>query len=159
MFLQDTDLSAVGLGDPPTEAAVHADPSKVFSYNLANLNVAFPAQVGADGAWWNIATALHAAEFGDEIYKDLADFGIDLKVYEVSYCAPADGDCDPGYRNDPGSSYVLREGIHAQLSFRVTLTYKGGIHLRDYVFDVPYDAIAWTQNAQDNLKDVIKDSL
>ncbi len=155
LFLEDTDLSPLGLGDTPTEAFVSGAPSNLFSYNLVNFNVALPGQVGADGAWWKIAMILSAAQFGDEKYDNLADFGIDLKVYEVSHCEATKDDCDPGYRNDPGSSIVLRGGIQPELAFQITLVYKGGVRLGDYYFEVPYDAIAWTQKAQHDLKDVI----
>ncbi len=66
MFLQNTGLSPVGLGEPAIGAWAHAAPSKVFATHLVNYGVVVPFNLGADGAWWDIATTLHHLQAIDE---------------------------------------------------------------------------------------------
>jgi hypothetical protein len=148
MFLNATNLSALGIGEPPSESSVPKSASVSFSNKIVNYGVAAPFNLGADGVWWNIAQSLAKSP------TDLAGYGLDLKVYEVSTCESGK-DCEPGYANNPGTDSVLRDGIDPELAFYVTLTYQG-VTVEHYDFKLPYDAIGWTET-QPNLKGVIND--
>jgi hypothetical protein len=168
MFLQDTGLNAVGLGGPAFEASAHAAPSNVFATHLVNYGVVVPFNLGADGAWWDIATTLRKLQASDEAkgkQPDLSNWKIRLKVYEVSSCDPSKGDCAPGYINDPGQADPLRPGIQPELEISVSLldnelnrarTQRELYNFGTYTFTVPYDAIAWNE-AQDNRNLLIND--
>ncbi len=159
-FLYATDLSDVGLGDNPSESSVESLIGAQFSDFLVNQGVALPFHYGVAGAWWDLANTLrqvaapnhgpisvnHKSVPHDDI--DFSDWGVKLKVYEVSTCDPAKGYCEPGYANDPGTSVVLRVGIQPDLCFPVVLTYNG-YYYDSYGFVTPYDAIAWTENQWD----------
>ena len=147
MFLKLNSLSAIGLGDPPSESSAPAAPSFDFSKALVSHWSVAPSLLKsvASGMLWDVALEMRAAELGDLTYKDLAKFGFSLKVYEVSHCSGGGTDCEPGYRNNPGTGDVLRTGIEAALAIHLILTYAGGIKIDDYAFEIPYDAIAWTQ--------------
>ena len=56
MFLQDTGLNSVGLGEPAIEAWVHAAPSKVFATHLVNYGVVVPFNLGTD---WSVVGHRH----------------------------------------------------------------------------------------------------
>jgi hypothetical protein len=168
MFLQDTGLNAVGLGDPAIEASVHAAPSTAFATHLVNYGVVVPFNLGADGAWWDIATTLRKLQASDEAkgkQADLSNWKIRLEVHEVSSCDPSKGDCAPGYINDPGQTDPLRPGIQPELEISVSLldnefnrahTQRALFNFGTYTFTVPYDAVAWNE-AQDNRNLVIND--
>jgi hypothetical protein len=168
MFLQDTGLNAVGLGGPAVEASAHAAPSSAFATHLVNYGVVVPFNLGADGAWWDIATTLRKLQASDEAkgkQPDLSNWKIRLKVYEVSSCDPSKGDCAPGYINEPGQADPLRPGIQPELEISVSLldnefnrahTQRELYDFGTYTFTVPYDAIAWNE-AQDNRNLLIDD--
>jgi hypothetical protein len=153
-FLYVTDLDAVGLGRDPFESSVPAIPELTFSNKVVNFGVAVPGEIGADGAWWEMAKTL--AEMQDNrtgiptdsgFHKvDMSDWGVKLDVYEVSNCDPA-GYCVPGY---------TQNGIKPELYFDLILTYNAEAYLY-WDFTVPYDAIAWTET-QWNLRNVIHDA-
>ena len=148
MFLNLTDLNYIGLAAPPSEASASGWPSLNFTNDLVNFGTVLPTRVGADGVWFQIAKELQGAKFGDQTYNNLADFAVELKVYEVSHCETGDT-CEPGYRNDPGSASVKRPGIQPDLAIDVTLMYKGGATVAHYRFEVGYDAIAWSEHQHD----------
>jgi hypothetical protein len=168
MFLQTTKLSPTGLGEPAIEAWAHAAPSKVFATHLVNYGVVVPFNLGADGAWWDIATVLRHLQAADEAAgkkPDMSNWQIRLKVFELSTCDPAKGDCAPGYVNDPGTTEALRPGIQPELEFYISLldnAYNRAHTARElykfdtYNFTVPYDAIAWAE-AQGDKRGVITD--
>jgi hypothetical protein len=159
LFLQNTGLSAVGLGCDQGrlsaivnrcqsfEASAPGTPRAGFETGLVNYGVVAPLKVRAAGAWWEVAKTLRHLEEVAPLFHQREDFtgwGIDLKVYEVSHCAPSDGSCDPGWGSIVGSDTVVNPGIHPELYFDVILLYKGQF-LDDYAFAVPYDAVAWTE--------------
>jgi hypothetical protein len=164
-FFYATDLDAVGLGADPTEKAAVSFPSLNFSRLLVNFGVAAPFHFGVAGAWWELANTLrqigqtdHGPIFVDHhsIPRDKvnsSDWGLKLKVWEVSTCDPSAGYCIPGYSNDPGSSTVLRVGIKPVLCLDLVLTYNG-YYYTDFPFETSYDAIAWEQT-QWNLQGLI----
>ena len=136
MFLRNTELNPAGLGYPPFEASSHAAPSLTFTNKLVTLGVLVPIFDVTDGIWWYYANVLKKAEEGEkieieiggkrrEVKADLSHWSIQLKVFEVSNCDPARGDCAPGYGNNPGFAQVLRDGIQPQLHFFITLLYQG----------------------------------
>jgi hypothetical protein len=154
-FLYITDLDAIGLGRDPFEPSVPATPTVTFSNKVVNFGVAVPGELGAAGAWWELAKDVAAAESGGllvhqkSIQPDMSDWGIKLNVYEVSNCDPTAGYCLPGY------GAAERDGMQPELYFKVNLTYNGVVQ-RFEDFTVPYDAIAWTET-QWNLRNVIRD--
>jgi hypothetical protein len=165
-FFYATDLDAVGLGADPTERAAVSFPSLNFSRLLVNFGVAAPFHFGVAGAWWDLANTLRQIDQADHgpIFVDhhsiphdrvdMSDWGLKLKVWEVSTCDPSAGYCTPGYSNDPGSSTVLRAGIKPVLCLDLVLTYNG-YYYTDFPFETSYDAIAWEQT-QWNLQGLVR---
>ena len=123
LFLQDTALSGTGLGDAAHEDSAKAYPAYAFTKQLADYNGLVPGDlgqaVGKDfgeaGAWWDIATTLHAlVESKDASVAPGSGghWGIRLQLYEISHCDPH-GQCDPGYDGD--------DGIDGELDVRIAL--------------------------------------
>jgi hypothetical protein len=114
----------VGLGRGPFESSVPATPELTFSNKVVNFGVAVPGEIGAAGAWWEVAKKLAEIQgspfpisTGGKSHKiDMSDWGIKLNVYEVSHCDPTAGYCVPGY---------AQNGIEPELYFDVILTYNG----------------------------------
>lgn len=158
MFLDKMDLSPIGLDAPPFEADASSGANLAFSTRLANYGVVVPFQLGAAGVWWAVADTLCQLQVGQRIFgrpENLDGFSVGLRIYEVSSCDPAKGDCAPGYGNDVGTGQVLRPGTDPQLQFQLTLLYEGH-DFADQVFNLPYDAIGWTES-MDHLALVIND--
>lgn len=164
LFLNNAGLSAIGLGDPASEASVSGGASNVFSNALVNQILAPEfLKVGNGGWWWAAANIIKKAESAGELG---GRWGLKVDAYEVSNCIPTDGDCGPGYANTPGFSQVLRGGIKPELAFELTLTHrvyvpklhKGLVSSFEDGFVVPYDAIAWTET-QANIAGRIQDFL
>ena len=163
MFLKNTKLNPTGLGYPPFEASSHTAPSLTFTNKLVSLLGALvPIYDVKDGIWWAWANELKKVEDGEkikidiggqirEVKADLTHWGVKLEVFEVSECDPMKGACAPGYGNDPGFAQVLRDGIQPQLHFVITLLYQGHAYRRED-FDMPYDAIAWTESQHNLLR-------
>lgn len=157
MFLDDSGLSPFGIGYPPSEASASGAPSLVFQNELVN-QVAVPnfLKMGNGGFWWAsagyILPVLNA--YGD---GQATGWTLTTTVYEVSHCSdPGDGECGPGYRNDVGTSSVIRAGIQPELTMELTLSHNNTTAVEALDFDIPYDALAWT-TTQPELKGVIPD--
>jgi hypothetical protein len=162
-FLDLNQISAIGLGRPPFEQPpAPAAPSLDFSNDLANYGVAVPFEVGAHGAWWNVATVLK--DVTDTGEPDPDAWGFQLNVFEVSTCDPDKGSCGPGYENiDATGGVDPNRGIQPELYFQLVLhAYTADRKVEGYVgtnsFAIPYDAIAWTESQLPNLRGVIHDS-
>lgn len=140
LFLTTTDLSAAGLYDPPSEASAPEPPSAPFSYKLVNYNTFLPGGIGAGGLWWDIADFIRRSA-----PHTLGRWGLRLKIYELSNCDPGAGECDPGYRNDPGFATVLRDGIQPELELQATVLVDG-LPTVSYEFGMFYDAISWDES-------------
>ncbi|HMK96419.1 MAG TPA: carboxypeptidase-like regulatory domain-containing protein [Acidimicrobiales bacterium] len=180
VFLEDTGLSPIGIGRPPFEASVNANPSATFLHELINqLAVPDIFKASDGGFWWASAQAISKELASETETGHLAfqDWSLTTKVYEVSHCSVEEkmGFCGPGYGNRPGSSVVTNAGIQPELVFVFTLL-RGTVKLQDGLpvehdghpvlanevpvlqrsFAVEYDADAWT-TTQQGLAGVIKD--
>jgi hypothetical protein len=157
MFLDDSGLSPFGIGRPPSESSASGEPAYVFQNELVN-QVAVPniLKIGNGGFWWASAGYIH------EILNaygagQATGWTLSTTVYETSHCTnPEAGDCGPGYRNDPGSSVVARQGIQPELTIELSLSHNGGAPVEALDFDIPYDALAWT-TTQPDIEGVIQD--
>jgi len=183
VFLEDTGLSPIGIGRPPFEASVNANPSATFLHELMN-QLAVPDwppgfKVSDGGFWWASAQAISKELASETATGHLAfqDWSLATKVYEVSHCSVGEktGFCGPGYGNRPGSSAVTNAGIQPELVFVFTLL-RGTVELQDGLpvehdghpvlannvpvlqrsFAIEYDADAWT-TTQQGLAGVIND--
>jgi len=167
LFLENTDLDPTGLSANPSEATASSDPTLAFENHLADLGELVPVFDVAGGDWLYYAQVLRKVQQGNTIplliggkthnvNANLSHFSVGLQIYEVSSCDSSKGSCSPGYANDPGTSVVLHDGIQPRLHFFLTLIYNG--HPFDQEdFEVPYDAIGWTEAMGDRLADVRRD--
>jgi hypothetical protein len=159
MFLDDSGLSAFGVGDDPTEPSIFDfnDPSVLFQNELVNqIEVPEFLKLGDGGFWWASAGYIHEIlnAYGE---GQATGWTLGTTVFETSHCTSPEGDdCGPGYRNDVGSSILNRPGIAPELTFELSLSHNGGAPLVALDFDIRYDALAWT-TTQPDLQGVIKD--
>jgi hypothetical protein len=157
MFLDDSGLSAFGIGRPTTETSASGTPSYTFQNELIN-QVAVPdfLKIGTGGFWWASAEYIH------EILNaygagQATGWTLNTAVYEVSHCSdPSNDACEPGYRSDVGYSVPGRSGIQPELVMELTLAHNGGAPSEEVAFDIPYDALAWI-TTQPDLLGVIHD--
>lgn len=157
MFLDDSGLSAFGIGRPASETSATGTPSQIFQNELIN-QVAVPdfLKIGTGGFWWASAEYIHEIL---NAYGAVQATGWTLgaAVYEVSHFSdPSNDACEPGYRSDVGFSVPGRSGIQPELVIELTLSHNGGAPVEAAAFDIGYDALAWT-TTQPDLIGVIHD--
>jgi hypothetical protein len=157
MFLDDSGLSAFGIGYPTTETEAKAAPSDTFRNEMMD-EVLVPGFLKTDtaGFWWDSATYIHNVlnAYGA---GQATGWTLSTAVYEVSHCSdPNDDGCEPGYRSDVGFSVVGRSGIQPTLVIELTLSHNGGAPVEEDAFGVGYDALAWT-TTQPGILGVIHD--
>jgi hypothetical protein len=158
MFLDDSGLSAFGIGRPTTETSASGTPSYAFQNQLIN-QVAVPdfLKIGTGGFWWASAEYIHEIlnAYGT---GQVPGWTLSTAVYEVSHCSdPSNDACEPGYRSDVGFSVPGRSGIQPELVMELTLSHNGAAPAEEVAFDIPYDALAWT-TTQPDLTGVIHDN-
>ena len=180
LFLENTGLSAIGIGQEPFEPSVSGNPTASFVHELIN-QLAVPSwppglKASDGGFWWASAEAVNKELLSEarEEHPALQEWSVGTEVYEVSHCDDKLGFCGPGYGSRPGSSQVTNAGIEPELVFELTL-FRGTAELRDglpvehdgqpvfsdtpvveHSFAMEYDADAWT-TTQQGLRGVIQD--
>ena len=157
MFLDDSGLSAFGIGRPTTETSASGTPSYTFQNEVIN-QVAVPdfLKIGTGGFWWASAEYIHGVlnAYGA---GQATGWTLSTAVFEVSHCSdPSKDACEPGYRADVGYSVPGRSGIQPELVMELSLSHNGGAQVEEVAFDIPYDALAWT-TTQPDLIGVIHD--
>jgi hypothetical protein len=157
LFLEENNLSAIGIGGVPFAAFASPIPSVLFQNELANPGTILPFNIGAGGLLWQYAQTLAFLKKHRE--PAFGSQSTELKVYEVSYCDPDKGSCGPGYGNVIGTNTIVNPGIQPKLYVEFSAQHNRFAHsFPARSFTIPYDAVIWTETQahQGGLRGVMK---